>query len=109
MKKQISLAFWIFSIFIAFTGCGPGEAKIKVAFVSNNAAEFWTICEAGARKAAEESNVDLQFKRPQDGAAATQKQIIEDLLTNKAQAISVSVISPDNQIDFLDVLLPGSH
>lgn len=112
MKKQISLAFWIFSFSIALTGCGPdapkkdgknsGEAKIKVAFVSNNAAEFWTICEAGARKAAEESNVDLQFKRPQDGAAATQKQIIEDLLTNKAQAISVSVISPDNQIDFLD-------
>lgn len=116
MKKHYSLAFWIVGISLAITGCGQeaprkdgknnsatkGESKTKVAFVSNNAAEFWTICEAGARKAAEESNVELQFKRPQDGAAATQKQIIEDLLTNKSQAISVSVISPDNQIDFLN-------
>lgn len=115
MRTPTSFAFWISAISLTLAGCGPeqkkqgekpgagGKApKPKVAFVSNNPAEFWTICEAGARKAAEEEDVDLQFKRPQDGTAATQIQIIEDLLVNKTQAISVSVISPDNQIGFLD-------
>ena len=116
MRSQRAFALWLSALCLAAAGCGgetsnsgspaaggakPGS-RPKVAFVSNNPAEFWTICEAGARKAAEEAGVDLQFKRPQDGAAATQKQIIEDLLVGQVQAIAVSVISPDNQVAFLD-------
>ena len=118
MRKRASFARWVSVVCLAVAGCGgessnPGStsatgggakagARPKVAFVSNNPAEFWTICEAGARKAADEVDVELQYKRPQDGAAATQKQIIEDLLVGKTQAIAISVISPDNQIAFLD-------
>lgn len=78
------------------------QEEIKVAFVSNNPAEFWTICEAGARKAEEETGVHLIFKRPQDSAPGTQQQIIQDLLTQGIKAVSISVISPDNQTPFLD-------
>jgi len=114
MRYRASFVSWASALCLVIAGCGgetsnstPGSpsaagGRPKVAFVSNNAAEFWTICEAGARKAAEEADVDLQYKRPQDGAAATQTQIIEDLLVGKTQAIAISVISPDNQIAFLD-------
>ncbi len=75
---------------------------IKVAFVSNNAHEFWTIAEAGTRKAAADCGVEVIFKRPQSGTAAEQKQIIEDLLSQKVNAIAVSVIDPQNQTEFLN-------
>ena len=103
---------------ICLTGCPAPENKgknsgsgkdmpgpsggIKVAFVSNNAAEFWTLAEAGARKGEKESGVQVIFKRPQDGTAATQKQIIEDLLAQGIKAIAISVIDPKNQTDFIN-------
>ncbi|MFZ4645776.1 MAG: substrate-binding domain-containing protein, partial [Gemmataceae bacterium] len=78
---------------ILLTGC-PAQNQnsgVKVAFVSNNPAEFWTLAEAGARKGEKETGVQLIFKRPQDGTAGTQKQIIEDLLTQGVKAIAISV------------------
>lgn len=80
----------------------PTASGVKVAFISNNPAEFWTIAEAGARKAEQETGAQVSFKRPQDGSAGTQKQIIEDLMAQGVKAIAVSVISPDNQTDFLN-------
>jgi ribose transport system substrate-binding protein len=81
----------------------PGEdAKIKVAFVSNNTHEFWSIAEAGTRKAAADLGVEVIFKRPKSGTAADQKAIIEDLMTQGVQAIAISVIDPENQIEFLN-------
>lgn len=79
-----------------------GPQKTRVGFVSNNTAEFWTIAEAGTKKAAEEFNVEVLFRRPSTGTAAEQKDIIEDLLARKVQAIAISVNDPENQRDFLD-------
>lgn len=78
------------------------NSGIKVAFVSNNPAEFWTLAEAGARKGEKETGIQLIFKRPQDGTAATQKEIIEDLLTQGVKAIAISVIDPKNQTSFIN-------
>jgi ribose transport system substrate-binding protein len=79
-----------------------GEGKIKVGFVSNNAAEFWTIAEAGTAKAAREFDVDVAFLRPPNGTAAEQKSMIEDLLTQDVKAIAISVNDPKNQHNFLN-------
>jgi ribose transport system substrate-binding protein len=79
-----------------------GSGRLKVGFVSNNAAEFWTIAEAGTRKAAEELGALVLFRRPRTPTAAAQQEIIEDLLTQNVQAIAISVIDPDNQHDFLN-------
>jgi len=98
---------------LTLSGCGqdkpkagpgptPDSAKPKVAFVSNNAAEFWTICEVGARKAAEEFKVDLQFKRPNDGTPNTQKDIIDDLLAKNIQALAISVTNAENQTPYIN-------
>jgi ribose transport system substrate-binding protein len=80
----------------------PAEGRIKVGFVSNNPAEFWTIAEAGTRKAARDLGVEVLFRRPKNPTAADQKQIIEDLLTQGVQAIAISVIDPANQKEFLN-------
>ena len=118
MNRSIRLGL-LSILAMAMTGCPSapeskakpgGETKgaagisggMKVAFVSNNAAEFWTLAEAGARKGEKEAGVQLVFKRPQDGTAATQKQIIEDLLAQGVNAIAISVIDPKNQTSFVN-------
>jgi ribose transport system substrate-binding protein len=81
----------------------PAEGKrIKVGFVTNNTEEFWTIAEAGTRKAAHDFDVEVLFRRPRTPDANGQKEIIDDLLTSGVQAIAVSVIDPENQVDYLN-------
>jgi ribose transport system substrate-binding protein len=83
-------------------GCGRGSSKTQVAFVSNNPEEFWSICERGARKAADETGVELLFRRPSKAAPSEQKQIIDSLLAEGVSAVAVSVIDPKNQADYLN-------
>ncbi|HTS18878.1 MAG TPA: sugar-binding protein [Verrucomicrobiae bacterium] len=74
------------------------KARVRLAFVSNNAADFWAIARAGCNKAvADLGNVDLDFRIPADGAAATQKSIVEDLLAKGVDGIAISPIDPANQ------------
>jgi ribose transport system substrate-binding protein len=46
--------------------------------------------------------VDLLFHRPDNGTAAEQKQIIDTLLPRGVKAISISVIDPENQTEYLN-------
>jgi ribose transport system substrate-binding protein len=103
--KPLRVLSWLAAglLLAALPACQPqGPSRTKVAFVSNNAEEFWTIAEAGTRKAAGELNVEVAFRRPQNGTAAEQKQIVEDLLSQGSQALAISVIDPVNQLDFLN-------
>ena len=75
----------------------------KLAFVSNNAANFWSFARAGCNAAATElGDVDVDFRITQDGSSATQRQILDDLAAKGTDGIAVSVNDPDNQTDFLD-------
>src|SRR5262245_45957155 len=98
--KSLHIVALIVAGFIAalLPACNKDSAsqRIKVSFVSNNAEEFWTIAEAGTKKAAEEFNVDVLFRRPATGTAAEQKDIIEDLLAQRVQAMAISVNDPKN-------------
>lgn len=81
-----------------------GEKK-TIAFVSNNAADFWVIAKKGADKAqAELPNYTVEFKMPQEGTAANQKQILDDLAANGTKAIAVSPVDPKNQVEDLNKL-----
>lgn len=100
----------------AFVGCKKEEApaantasgsapakKLKLAFVSNNAANFWSFARAGCNAAAKElGDVDLDFRITQDGSSAAQRQILDDLVAKGTDGIAVSVNDPDNQTDFLN-------
>ena len=83
-------------------GAAPAK-KLKLAFVSNNAANFWTIARSGCADAQKElGDVEVDFRIPSAGSAAEQQQILNDLVARGVDGIAVSPIDPANQTDFLD-------
>jgi ribose transport system substrate-binding protein len=103
--KSLHILCWIGCclILLGATGCrGSNSSKPRVAFVTNNPDPFWKIAEAGAKKAATESDVELFFRMPSPGSVTTQKEEIDTVLNQGVKAIAVSVIDPKNQSDYLD-------
>ena len=87
----------------AAAAAAPSGKRLKLAFVSNNAANFWTIARAGCDEAAKQlGDVDVDFRIPGTGTAAEQQQILDDLVSRGEDGIAVSPIDPANQIDFLN-------
>ena len=113
---QLPLRLIALCMVLALPGCGNKDAgtpsgdtggaakkKLKLAFVSNNAATFWTIARSGCDDAAKElGNVAVDFRIPSDGSASQQRQILDDLLAAGVDGIAVSPIDPDNQTEFLN-------
>lgn len=93
---------------LALTGCNKdstagSDKKLKLAFVSNNAATFWTIARSGTEAAEKElGNVEVDFRIPSTGGAAEQQQIMEDLIAKGVDGIAVSPVDPANQTAFLN-------
>jgi len=83
-------------------GAGSGT-KHKLAFVTNNASEFWTIARKGTEKAAKEiPDIQVDFRIPAGGTAAEQQSIIDDLLANGVKGIAISPVDPKNQTGMLN-------
>ena len=117
MKK---IQFILAALCVAAIVCGCGKAdapapavgggsapaagkKLKLAFVANNAATFWTIARTGCHAAANDlGNAEVDFRIPATGSAAEQQQILDDLVAKGVDGIAVSPIAPKNQIDFLN-------
>src|SRR4029453_15454198 len=86
-------------------GCGPrdgnasgGTKTLKLAFVTNNSADFWTIARRGVEKADEElPDVQAEFRLTADGTAAEQQRVVDDLLTKGVDAVAISPVDPKNQ------------
>ena len=75
----------------------------KLAFVTNNASDFWTIARKGTEKADEElADATVEFKIPADGTAAEQKRIIDDLLARGFAGIAISPVDPTNQTELIN-------
>jgi ribose transport system substrate-binding protein len=87
------------------SGGGSGDAgtKHKLAFVTNNASEFWTIARKGTEKAAKDiPNIEVEFRIPADGTAAEQQRQIDDLLAKGIHGIAISPVDPKNQTAMLN-------
>jgi ribose transport system substrate-binding protein len=79
------------------------DKHLRLAFVTNNASDFWTIARAGTEQAKKEvPNIEVDFRMPQDGQAATQKRNVQDLLSRGVDGIAISPIDPANQKQFLN-------
>ena len=76
--------------------------KPRVAFVTNNASEFWRIARAGYERALKEVDAEGEFRIPAAGTAAEQKAILEDLVTKGIHGIAVSPVDPKNQTPTLN-------
>ncbi len=80
---------------------GKGDGgKLRVAFVSNNAFDFWTIAEKGTQKASEDLGVTVEFRKPPQGTKEEQQQIIEDLMNTGIKGLAVSPNDAANSVDF---------
>src|ERR1700726_1472583 len=72
--------------------------NLKLAFVTNNASDFWTIARAGCTQASKElGNISVEFKIPADGTAATQTGILDDLISKGIDGIAISPVDPKNE------------
>jgi len=85
-------------------GVESGERKVlKLAFVTNNSADFWTIARRGVEKAdAELQEVEAEFRITADGSAAEQQRIVDDLLAKGVDGIAISPVDPQNQVALID-------
>jgi ribose transport system substrate-binding protein len=94
---------------LASTAIGAQAADKKtLVFVPNGASDFWKAAEAGVKKAQEElPNYDLQFKYPEQSAAAVQERLMDDLVSAGVAGIIVSAVDPKTETDALNRV--GSH
>ena len=79
-----------------------GEKKLRVAFVTNQIADFWNIAKAGCRDAEKDLGVEVDVKMPPEATVIKQKQIVEDLITSGIQGIASSPLDADNQTEWLN-------
>ena len=104
MKRMI-IAGLSAALALAIATAAPAADKKTLVFVVNGASDFWKIAEAGVKKAQGElPNYDLQFKYPEQAAAAVQQRVMEDLVAAGAAAIMVSAVDPKNQTEGLDTV-----
>src|SRR3954462_8064873 len=78
------------------------QKPLKLAFVTNNASEFWKIAAAGIHKYEHESKVQVDLKMPPNGATEEQNQLLENLASQGYDGIAVSAIAPNDQVPVLD-------
>lgn len=82
---------------------GGAGKKHRVAFVTNNASDYWTIARKGTEKAqAEIPNVEVDFRIDSDGTAAEQQRLVDDLLAKGIEGIAISPVDPVNQTPMLN-------
>jgi len=85
------------------SGGGDASKHLRLAFVTNNASDFWTIARKGTEKADTElDDVTVEFKIPSDGTAAEQKRLLDDLLSKGVEGIAVSPVDPENQTQLIN-------
>jgi ribose transport system substrate-binding protein len=128
MSITIKKQWWIGVAALVLAGCGQGggdtnangttttgttpsggaasannDKAVEVAFVTNNVSDYWTIAEKGTDKANSElKNVTIDFKKPAQGTAAEQKQIIDDLISKGVQGIAISPVDPKNETGLIN-------
>jgi ribose transport system substrate-binding protein len=102
MRLKTAVALTCAAVLV-LAGCSrKGTSTHTLAFVTNNASDFWTIARKGTEKAdAERADITVEF-RLGDGTAAGQKRIVEDLLAKGVDGIAISPVDPANQTAMLD-------
>lgn len=109
MIQRILLGSSLLAALLTLNACDdPGKATaaagkgdIRVAYVTNGVADFWTIAKAGADAAGGDFDVSVDVLMP-TGGVTDQKRMVEDLITKQVDGIAISPIDPGNQIDVID-------
>lgn len=103
---KLVLRYGLFCACLLIAGCagrGDSSKNVRLAFVTNNASDFWTIARRGTEKAdAEINDLVVEFRIPSDGTAAEQKRVVDDLLAKGVEGIAISPVDPDNQTQMIN-------
>ncbi len=113
MKNFILIALLVACLVVLGASCTPNSGptnstagaggNLRLAFVTNNTSDFWTIARKGTEKADKEfDDVTVEFRLPADGTAAEQKRMIDDLLAKGIDGMAVSPVDPENQTQTLN-------
>lgn len=88
----------------ATTATAEPAKRRSIAFVTNQIADFWKIAEAGCIAASKEFDIDVQVIMPPEASAVVQKQKVEDVMTTGVEAIAISPLDADNQVEWINSL-----
>jgi ribose transport system substrate-binding protein len=110
MNRRSELFAWlcVLALVSSCSNSGSGSVEkggktLKLAFVTNNSSDFWTIARRGVEKAdGELPDVETEFRITSDGTAGEQKRIVDDLLTKGVDGIAISPVDPENQTALID-------
>src|SRR5215471_634259 len=104
MNRILTTTIAAFTLCLAAcTSNKEAPRDIKLAFVTNNSSDFWTIARRGVEKAdAELPDASAEFRITSDGTAAEQKRIIDDLMTKGVRGIAISPIDPENETPLIN-------
>jgi ribose transport system substrate-binding protein len=83
-------------------GGGAPKKPVKLAFVTNTVSDLWKIAAAGIHKYEKEGNVQVDMKMPPNGRPEEQNQILENLVSQGYDAITLSVDAPNDQVPVLN-------
>src|ERR1700751_4745561 len=101
---KLLLSFAVFGLSFGQLAANTQDSKpLKLAFLTNNASDFWTIARAGCEQAQKDvPNISVDFRIPSDGTAAEQTRIFDDLLVKGTNGIALSPVDPANQTAMID-------
>jgi ribose transport system substrate-binding protein len=98
-----SVIFILISLLILANASCNRTKKTRIAFVTNNPSDFWTIAKKGTEKAAAElPNVEIEFQINSDRTAAGQQRIVDDMLAKGVNGIAISPVDPKNQTQMIN-------
>ena len=101
--KRLFLTSVAAALALVLASGGQAADKKTLAFVVNVPSDFWKAAEAGVKKAqAELPNYDLELKYPEQGAAAIQQRLMDDLIAGGVAGIIVSAVDPKTESDYLN-------
>lgn len=94
------------------SGNGPllaegDEAKVDgsgttVAYITNSLDPFWTLAEAGCRRAAGQFGCEVDVQMPSSGSIEEQKRFLESNVAAGIDGIAISPIDPENQVGMIN-------
>ena len=95
---------------IAFVpACSKKSGRITIGVVTNCTDPFWDLCEAGAKKAGQDFDVEVLFRQPEtDGCrrADADRRVLRS--AGRRSGIAVSVINPKGQTEDLTRIAGGA-
>ena len=100
--RTVAFAVSLVAFATSLIGCSAQDDRPSIAFVTNQIASFWNIAEVGCEDAGNDLDVRVDVRMPSEASAIVQKQIVEDLLAAGIDAVAISPLDAENQVEIIN-------